>query len=209
MIVIVDYEAGNLTSVAAAAAAAGFPARISSDPADIATAERLIFPGVGAAASAMHHLRRLGLVEPLRAAVASGKPFLGICLGFQILFEHSDEDGGVDLLGLFRGRVVRFPDGMTEGGQGPLKVPHMGWSRVEFTRSMPLGEGLPADSEFYFVHSYYPEPEPSAVCATAVYGRRFAAGVARGNVIGFQFHPEKSGRPGLQLLRNFCTWTTA
>jgi glutamine amidotransferase len=209
MIAIVDYEAGNLTSVAAALRSLGVQATITSEPAVIAAAERLVFPGVGAAGSAMRNLRRLGLAEPLRQAVAAGKPFLGICLGFQILFEHSAEDGGVDLLGVFRGRVVRFADGMVEGGMGPLKVPQMGWNLAAFRGDHPVWHGLPADSEFYFVHSYYPEPEPADVCATTIYGKTFASGVARGNVVAFQFHPEKSGRPGLQLLRNFCAWSPA
>jgi glutamine amidotransferase len=209
MIAIVDYEAGNLTSVAAALDVLGFQAVITSEPAVIAAAERIVFPGVGAAGSAMRNLQRLGLAGPLRQAVAAGKPFLGICLGFQILFEHSDEDGGVELLGVFRGRVVRFADGMTEGGQGPLKVPQMGWNLASFRGAHPVWADLPADSEFYFVHSYYPEPEPADIGATTVYGKTFASGVARGNVVAFQFHPEKSGRPGLQLLRNFCTWSPA
>lgn len=209
MIAIVDYEAGNLTSVAAAVAALGQEATVTSRPADIRAAERIVFPGVGAARSAMRNLSRLGLAEPLRQAVASGKPFLGICLGFQILFEHSDEDEGVDLLGVFRGRVVRFADGMHEGGTGPLKVPQMGWNQVTFRGVHPVWQGVPAGSEFYFVHSYYPVPDPADVCATTVYGVPFASGVARGNVAAFQFHPEKSGRPGLQLLRNFCSWIPA
>jgi glutamine amidotransferase len=207
MIAIVDYEAGNLTSVAAALETLGFAAVITSDPAAIAAAERIVFPGVGAAGSAMHNLHRLGLAAPLRQAVAAGKPFLGICLGFQILFEHSAEDDGVDLLGVFPGRVVRFADGMFEGGLGPLKVPQMGWNLASFRGAHPVWHDLPAGSEFYFVHSYYPEPDPADICATTVYGTTFASGVARGNVVAFQFHPEKSGRPGLQLLRNFCTWS--
>jgi imidazole glycerol-phosphate synthase subunit HisH len=209
MIAIVDYEAGNLTSVAAALHSLGFAATVTGEPAAIAAADRIVFPGVGAAGSAMANLRRLGLVAPLRQAVADGKPFLGICLGFQILFEYSEEDGGVDLLGVFRGRVVRFADGMTENGTGPLKVPHMGWNVAAFRGAHTVWDGLPADSEFYFVHSYYPEPDPADVAATTVYGRPFASGVARGSVVAFQFHPEKSGRPGLQLLRNFCTWSPA
>ncbi len=208
MIAIVDYEAGNLTSVAAALDSLGFQAAITSDPATIAAAERIVFPGVGAAGSAMSNLRRLGLAGPLRQAVAAGKPFLGICLGFQILFEHSDEDDGVDLLGIFRGRVVRFAAGMVdENGRGPLKVPQMGWNLASFRGTHPVWHDLPTGSEFYFVHSYYPQPDPADICATTVYGTTFASGVAHGNVVAFQFHPEKSGRPGLQLLRNFCTWS--
>jgi glutamine amidotransferase len=209
MIAIVDYDAGNLTSVAAAVEALGFDAVITSDPGEIAAAERIIFPGVGAAGSAMRNLRRLGLAGPLRQAVTDGKPFLGICLGFQILFEHSDEDGGVDLLGVFPGRVVRFADGMREGDQGPLKVPHMGWNQVAFRGRHPVWQEVPPGAEFYFVHSYYPQPAATHVCAETTYGTRFASGVAQGSVVAFQFHPEKSGRPGLQLLRSFLTWFPA
>jgi glutamine amidotransferase len=157
----------------------------------------------------MANLRRLGLAEPLRQAVNAGKPFLGICLGFQILFEHSDEDGGVDLLGIFPGRVVRFADGMREGGEGPLKVPHMGWNQAAFRGDHPVWRDLPPASEFYFVHSYYPQPQAGHIGAETTYGIRFASGVARGSVVAFQFHPEKSGRPGLQLLRNFLSWSPA
>jgi len=209
MIAIVDYDAGNLTSVAAAVESLGFEAAVTSRADGIAAADRVIFPGVGAAGSAMQNLKRFGLEACLRQAVAAGKPFLGICLGFQILFEHSDEDGGADLLGVFPGRVVRFADGMYEEGTGPLKVPHMGWNQARFRGAHPVWQGIPEGSEFYFVHSYHPQPEAAHVCSETTYGIRFASGVARGNVVAFQFHPEKSGRPGLQLLRNFLTWSPA
>jgi len=207
MIAIVDYRAGNLTSVAAAVAKLGFAGKVTSDPADIAAAERVIFPGVGAAESAMTNLHQMGLVEPLLAAIRGGKPFLGICIGFQLLFEHSDEDGGVACLGALPGRVVRFADDLHEGGDPqPLKVPHMGWNHVAFTRRHPVWKGVPEDAEFYFVHSYHPIPAPEIVAGTTVYGIEFASVVARDNLVASQFHPEKSGRPGLRMLDNFCRW---
>lgn len=207
MIAIVDYRAGNLTSVAAAVAKLGFAGKVTSDPADIAAADRVIFPGVGAAESAMANLHQMGLVEPLLAAIHGGKPFLGICIGFQLLFEHSDEDGGVACLGALPGRVVRFADDLHEGGDPqPLKVPHMGWNHVTFTCRHPVWEGVPEDAEFYFVHSYHPIPSPEIVAGTTVYGIEFASVVARDNLVASQFHPEKSGRPGLRMLDNFCRW---
>lgn len=207
MIAIVDYRAGNLTSVAAAVAKLGFAGKVTSDPADIAAADRVIFPGVGAAESAMTNLHQMGLAQPLLTAIRGGKPFLGICIGFQLLFEFSDEDGGVPCLGALPGRVVRFADDLHEGDDPqPLKVPHMGWNHVKFTRRHPVWEGVPEDAEFYFVHSYHPIPAPEIVAGTTVYGIEFASVVARDNLVASQFHPEKSGRPGLRLLENFCRW---
>jgi len=208
MIAIVDYRAGNLTSVERALNYLGQPCKITDDAGVISSAERLIFPGVGAAGESMRQLRKLGLGQVIRDTVVAGKPFLGICLGYQILFEGSDEDGGVECLGIFPGRVVRFDDGMTEGDSPlPLKVPEMGWNGVSFCKDHPVTEGVPAESEFYFVHSYYPVPQAEDVCATATYGVKYACGVARGATVAFQFHPEKSGRPGLKMLANFCSWT--
>ena len=208
MIAIVDYKAGNLTSVLRALERLGQQAVITGDPEMIRRAGRVLFPGVGAAGEAMRNLRELGLVDVLRE-VARTKPFLGICLGYQILFEHSDEDGGVECLGILPGRVVRFPEPLRSPHEPrPLKVPHMGWNEVRFTRRHPVWEGVPAGSEFYYVHSYYPVPQPEDVCAETEYGVTFAGGVARGTLVGFQSHPEKSGEPGLRLLKNFCTWKT-
>lgn len=206
MIAIVDYKAGNLTSVLRALERLGQKAEITGDPAAIRRAERVIFPGVGAAGEAMRNLRELGLVDVLRE-VSGQKPFMGICLGYQILFEHSDEDGGVECLGILPGRVVRFPEPLrSPHSPRPLKVPHMGWNEVRFTRQHPVWEGVPAGSEFYYVHSYYPVPRPEDVCAETEYGVTFAGGAARGTLVGFQSHPEKSGEPGLRLLKNFCEW---
>jgi glutamine amidotransferase len=209
MIAIIDYQAGNLTSVRRALDYLGFESEVTEAPERIEKADRVIFPGVGAAGEAMHNLRGSGLDEVICGCVKRGTPFLGICLGYQVLFAHSDEDN-VDCLGLLAGRVVRFDDDMLESGTEnprPLKVPEMGWNRVRFRdRTHPVWRDVPADSEFYFVHSYYPKTRPEITCATTVYGIEYACGVAQENLVAFQFHPEKSGRPGLALLRNFCTW---
>ena len=185
MIAIVDYKAGNLTSVKNAFDALGVETVVTRDPAVIASADRVVFPGVGAAASAMAKLKELGLVDAVKAAAGSGRPFLGICLGMQILFEHSEEDGGVDTLGILRGRVRRFPD--VPG----CKVPEIGWNSVE---------GTGAAGEFYFVHSYYAEVVPETNLVSAYAGVKFTAMVAKGSLWACQFHPEKSGRLGLDLL---------
>jgi len=190
VIAIVDYGAGNLTSVKNAFAALGVETVVTSDADTICRADRIVFPGVGAAKSAMDNLRKMGLVEPIKAAAASGKPFLGICLGMQVLFEHSEEDGGVDMLGVFSGKVRRFPD--VKG----FKVPEIGWNGVE-VRS--------ASDEYYFVHSYCADIVPETVGVTEYAGVKFTAMVKRGNLWACQFHPEKSGRVGLDLIRSWLT----
>ncbi len=192
MIAIVDYGAGNLTSVRNAFAALGAETVTTRDPAVVAAAERVVFPGVGAAGSAMANLSSSGLLEPVRAAAMSGRPFLGICLGMQILFSHSDEDGGVDCLGVFGGRVRRFPD--VPG----FKVPEIGWNAVEGLR-----EG--AAPECYFVPSYNAEIVPETVGVTEYAGVRFTAMARKGRLWACQFHPEKSGRVGLELLREWMS----
>ena len=203
MIAIIDYKAGNLTSVKLAFETLETEAVITDDPSVILAAERVIFPGVGAAAAAMCNLRELQLVETIREVVRRGTPFLGICLGTQIIFEHSEENGGVDCIGLVPGNVKRF-----EPSDSYDKVPHMGWNSVQQKGPHPLFEGIADSSEFYFVHSYYPVPsDPSWTIGTTEYaGVEFAAAVAKGNLAATQFHPEKSGKVGLQLLRNFCNW---
>lgn len=203
MIAIVDYRAGNLTSVRLALAGLGVPAIIATSPEEVLQAERVVFPGVGAAGAAMRTLEERGLGAALREAVARGTPFLGICLGMQILFERSEEDGGTAALAVLRGRVARFQPG-TSGD----KVPHMGWNQVRFRRTHPVFAGIEDESEFYFVHSYYPAPAvPDDVLATTGYaGVTFASVVARDNLVATQFHPEKSGRLGLRVLENFCRW---
>ncbi len=184
MIAIIDYKAGNLTSVKLAFDALGAESVVTCDPEVIRRAERVVFPGVGAARSAMANLRALGLDGVVREAASSGKPFLGICLGMQILFSHSEEDGGVDMLGILPGRVRRFPD--VPG----CKVPEIGWNAT-------------AAGEFYFVHSYCADVTPDT-CLTARYaGVTFTAMVRRGALWACQFHPEKSGRTGLDLLKGW------
>lgn len=203
VIAIIDYNAGNLTSVRLALEHLDVPCVITSSPEAIRKAERVIFPGVGAAGEAMRHLRELDLEETLRAVVAAGTPFLGICLGTQIIFAFSEEDGGTPCIGLIPGSVMRFaPD-------DPMcKIPQIGWNTVEFARPHPLFAGIEAGSEFYFVHSYYPAPsEPAYIIGETDYaGVRFASAVGKGNLFATQFHPERSGRIGLQLLANFSTW---
>ena len=193
-IVIVDYKAGNLTSVKLAFDALGVETQVTSDPEVVRAASRVVFPGVGAAASAMANLRALGLMEAVREAVFS-KPFLGICLGMQILFEHSEEDGGVDLLGVLPGKVRRFPN--VPG----CKVPEIGWNQV---RGMGI-EGVPDGSEFYFVHSYYAEKGPYTAGITEYAGVEFTAAVRRDRLLATQFHPEKSGKLGLSVLKGFLS----
>ena len=192
---IVDYRAGNLTSVRLAFEAIGAETVVTSDADTVRGAARVVFPGVGAAASAMENLRALGLVDAVREAATDGRPFLGICLGMQILFEHSEEDGGVDLLGILPGRVRRFPN--VPG----CKVPEIGWNQV---RGLGI-EGVPDGSEFYFVYSYYAEKGPCTLGITEYAGVEFSSAVRRGNLIATQFHPEKSGRLGLVLLKDFVS----
>ena len=193
--VIVDYKAGNLTSVKLAFAALGEEVSVTSDAEAVRQAARVVFPGVGAAASAMANLHALGLEEAVRTAATDGRPFLGICLGMQILFGHSEEDGGVDLLGILPGRVRRFPD--VPG----CKVPEIGWNQV---RGLCM-DGVPDGSEFYFVHSYYAERGADTVGTADYAGVLFTAAVRRGNLLATQFHPEKSGRIGLALLKDFLS----
>ncbi len=206
MIVVVDYRAGNLASVRNALEYLGFECTIARDPETVRNAERIVFPGVGAAGDAMENLRALNLVQPLHDAVARGVPFLGICLGYQILFEYSEENQA-SCLGIFPGRVVRFPENMMDpASRRPLKVPQMGWNGVRFLRPHPVWNGLPEGAEFYFVHAYHPVPASEIAAGITEYGIEFTAVCARRNLIGCQFHPEKSGRPGLQFLENFCRW---
>lgn len=206
MIAIIDYQAGNLASVKRAVRSLGFDCRITRDQDQIVSADRVIFPGVGAAGSAMADLKQTGMDEVLKTLFKQGTPLLGICLGTQIIFDFSQEDQGTDCLGLLPGEVEQFAPDMTEGGSR-LKVPHMGWNRVDFVVRHPVLSGLEPDSEFYFVHSYYPVPGDDALVAGWTdYGLRFASVIARDALIACQFHLEKSGRPGLKILKNFCEW---
>ena len=196
-VVIVDYGAGNLRSVARAVARAGVEAEVTADPHAVHSARALILPGVGAAADTMQHLREGGLDGPIRDYIASGRPFLGVCMGMQALFDVSEEEGEHACLGVFGGRIVRFPQGMT--------VPHMGWNTVRLRYRHPVFEGIPQDSYFYFVHSYRPVPADDAIVVgeTDYLGVKFASAVGRDNVLATQFHPEKSGPNGLKLYENF------
>jgi glutamine amidotransferase len=205
MIAVLDYDAGNLTSVACAVRHLGHEPEITRDPDVVRSAERVIFPGVGAAGSSMESLEKLGLAAALRDAHSAGKPILGICIGCQVVFSSSEEDGGTGCLGLLEGEVVRFR--FAEGSR--RKVPHMGWNEVRFTDPHPVLEGIPAGSQFYFVHSYYVEPaEPAVALGTTSYGGiDFTAAVAKDNLVAVQFHAEKSGPAGLRLLDNFLGWS--
>lgn len=199
MITIVDYGMGNLRSVQKAFERVGVEAKIADDAAGVAAAEGLVLPGVGAFRDAIGELRRKDLVGPVVEHVAAGKPFLGICLGLQLLFDVSYEGGEFEGLGILRGRVERFPE--TPG----LKVPHMGWNRLRRSGDAPLLSDIPDDAHFYFVHSYHVVPEDkSVVAARSDYIIPFVSVVGRDNLFAVQFHPEKSQRHGLQLLRNFA-----
>ncbi len=192
---VVDYGAGNLRSIAGAVRRLGFDVEVSSRPEDVHKAAAVILPGVGAARKAMEALRALGLAEALRSVIGEGKPFLGICLGLQILFEFTEE-GGEECLGILPGRVRRFPQG--------LKVPHMGWNRVRIRRRHFLFEGIPDGAYFYFAHSFFPAPsDPSMVAGETEYGIPFPSVIVWENVMGVQFHPEKSGEMGIRMLWNF------
>lgn len=206
MISIIDYDAGNLTSVARAVTYLGFSCKVTNDTAEIERAERVIFPGVGAAGSAMQSLKRLGLDRTIVSQFRRGKPILGICLGTQIVMTRSEENQ-VDCLGLIDGSVQAFPPKIQSESGERLKIPHMGWNRIHIQNCHPVLEGIDAAAEFYFVHSYYPDPVAGAdIIATTRYGISFASVIGLNNLVATQFHPEKSGRPGLTLLKNFCRW---
>ncbi len=200
-IVVVDYGAGNLRSVARALARVGADPLVSDDPRALERAAGVVLPGVGAAGDTMENLRSRGFVEPLSEFIAGGRPFLGVCMGLQALFEWSEEGGGQECLGILPGRVRRFPAAFG------LKVPHMGWNTVTWRGHHPVIDAIPSGSYFYFVHSFYAEPGDEAlVLGTTEYGIEFASMVARGNVVATQFHPEKSGALGLRLYANFARW---
>lgn len=201
MITIIDYKAGNLTSVKRGLDHLGLENQISADPRVVSQAERLIFPGVGQASAAMRVLQERGLDQALREAFQRGTPILGICIGCQIILDHSQE-GDTACLGLLAGQCLRF-----QPGDPALKIPHMGWNTVTPVRPHPLLAHLRPGDEFYFVHSYYPQPaDPAQIYATADYGGSFPAAIGRDNLFAVQFHAEKSAAPGLQLLANFERW---
>jgi glutamine amidotransferase len=202
MIAITDYGMGNLRSVQKALESLGARSEITSDPDKISSADKVILPGVGAFKDAMDELAQRELIEPIKAS-AREKPFLGICLGLQLIFDESEEDGLHEGLGLVPGRVVRFA--FEENGSAPkLKIPHMGWNALEFKNDIPLFKGLESGVYTYFVHSFYAAPvSEDVVAATADYGKPFPAVVARDNFFATQFHPEKSQAVGLKMLENF------
>lgn len=203
MIAIIDYGMGNLRSVQKAFEKVGADARIVRTPDEVRRADKLVLPGVGAFRDAVAHLRDQEFVEPVREFIGSGKPFLGICLGLQLLFDVSHEDGEYAGLGVLPGEVVRFDFAGVPAARG-LKIPHMGWNQVRWERPCPLMSGLASGEHFYFVHSYYVAPADSAVSlGLCEYGVVFTAMVWRDNVYATQFHPEKSQRVGLVVLRNF------
>jgi len=196
MIAVVDYGAGNLRSVTNAIAKLGYGMKITSRPEDVQNAQMVILPGVGAAGDTMKSLEELGMAEPIRRFIAEERPFLGICIGLQVLFAGTEEGGWYECLGVLPGRVRRLPDG--------LKIPHMGWNQVRQKVSHPVFDGIPDEANFYFVHSYYAEPEDNSLVAGETdYGISFCSMVARGSLVATQFHPEKSGEYGLKMYDNF------
>ena len=202
-VVIVDYDSGNLRSVQKAIESLGIPAVVTRDPGRVREARALVLPGQGAFRDCMAKLDAYHLCQPVRDKILQGIPFLGICVGYQLLFEESEEHGRTEGFGILRGRVVRFPHDLQERGQR-LKVPHMGWNQLHKCKEVDVLAGVAEGDYVYFVHSYYPVPEdPDVVATTTTYGFEFASSVARGNLYACQFHPEKSQRIGLAILRGF------
>ena len=209
LIAVVDYGMGNLRSVSKAlehVASSDQTVKVTSDPADIAAADHVVFPGQGAARDCMKHLKDRLLTDVVLQA-AKEKPFLGICMGMQVLMAHSEENQGIDCMGLYAGEVRAFADEALQEKMHSLKIPHMGWSMVSHKQVHPLWQDIQENSRFYFVHSYYVAPEDETLVAgTTDYGIEFVSAIARKNVFAAQFHPEKSAHDGLQLLKNFCRW---
>jgi len=207
MIAIIDYGMGNLRSVQKGFEKIGSDAIITDNPQDVLRADRIVLPGVGAFRDCMHNLEQGGFVEPILKVVAEGRPFLGICVGMQLLFSDSVEFGLYNGLDIIPGHVLRFPDQMTVAGE-KLKVPQMGWNQLSFKRRPPAFEGIADGSNVYFVHSYYVKPDNDTVIATTTdYGIEFCSSVWHDNIVATQFHPEKSQAIGLQILKNFAEFT--
>ncbi|TKS61354.1 MAG: imidazole glycerol phosphate synthase subunit HisH [Nitrospira sp.] len=201
MIAIIDYGMGNLRSVSKAFEAVGHQAIVTRDAASIKNASHVVLPGVGAFGDCMANLERYGLIEPIKATIQSGKPFLGICLGLQLLFTESEEFGTHKGLGIISGRVRRFATDQA------LKVPHMGWNQVNVQRKCPLFEGIANGSNWYFVHSYFVDPTDRQIAATTTtYSIPFVSSIWKDNIVACQFHPEKSQAVGLRLIKNFGGW---
>lgn len=203
MIAIIDYGMGNLRSVQKGFERVGCEAVVTADPRVVLEADKIVLPGVGAFPDCMRNLEQGGFIEPLLKVIREGRPFLGICLGLQLLFTESEEFGVHQGLNVIPGRVVRFPERMTAGGED-LKVPHMGWNQLAMTRRPPTFNGIEEGANFYFVHSFYVVPEDESVVATTTtYGVEFCSSVWKDNIVATQFHPEKSQEKGLQILKNF------
>ena len=206
MIAILDYKAGNLASVKRALDYLSLKSAITNKPEDVLSADRIIFPGVGAAGATMKALSESGLDSALREVVAKGKPVLGICIGCQIILEKSDEYQ-TECLGLIKGHVKAFPQPLTDNNGNRLKIPHMGWNEVNIVKPHPLLDGITSRTNFYFVHSYYPEPDDdNDVYGRTDHGVTFASVIGQDNLMALQFHTEKSGPPGLKILQNFSQW---
>jgi len=206
MIAIIDYKAGNLTSVKRALDFLGQKSVITNDYDRVAQSERVIFPGVGAAGTAIADLKKQKLDKALIRSLDDKKPILGICLGTQIIMERSQENN-TECIGLVKGEVRRFPEDLKDSDGRKLKVPHMGWNSVDLKRKHPVFEGVEPDNEFYFVHSYYPAPSNvDNILGETSYGITFTSVIILDNFVAMQFHPEKSGKPGLKILENFCNW---
>jgi len=195
MIAIIDYGMGNLRSVTNAFVRLGAPIAVTSDAAAVREASGLVLPGVGAFGKCVENLRSFGLFDPIKEEIAAGKPYLGICLGMQILLDSSEETPGVAGMSVIRGRVLRF--------KGAMKIPHMGWNSIEIARQSEMFDGIPDGSYFYFVHSFYPAPEEPVAAAYTDYGVRFTSALQKENLFACQYHPEKSQAIGMRLLRNF------
>ena len=208
-IAVVDYSMGNLHSVSKAlehVVQDGQRVLVTSDVDEIANADRVVFPGQGAARDCMRHLRETGLDSVVKQAAAE-KPFLGICMGMQVLMAHSEENDGIACMNLYDGDVRAFADEALKAQMQSLKIPHMGWNQVAQKQDHPMWSGIDDKSRFYFVHSYYVDPaDESLIAGTNEYGIDFVSVIARDNVFAAQFHPEKSAHDGLQLLKNFCAW---
>ncbi|MFQ5901748.1 MAG: imidazole glycerol phosphate synthase subunit HisH [Thermodesulfobacteriota bacterium] len=203
MIAIIDYGMGNLRSVSKGFEKVGHKSVVTRDPAAISKATHVVLPGVGAFRNCMDNLRRYDLVAPILESIEAGKPFLGICLGLQLLFEESEEFGRHKGLGIIKGKVVRFPDDMMEK-RTRLNIPHMGWNSIDIKHPSPTLKGIDDSSFFYFVHSYYVAPEDQGVIATTTtYGIEFTSSICKNNIFACQFHPEKSQGVGLKILKNF------
>jgi glutamine amidotransferase len=204
MIAIIDYGMGNLRSVQKGFEKVGSKAIITTDPQVVLQADRIVLPGVGAFRDCMHNLEQGGFIEPILKVIAEGRPFLGICVGMQLLLSDSEEFGFYRGLNVIPGHVLRFPKKMLAAGE-QLKVPQMGWNQITFMRRPPLFEGVDHGSNFYFVHSYYVKPDDSSVISTTTdYGIEFCSSIWKDNVVATQFHPEKSQAVGLKILKNFA-----